>query len=77
MSKITYKQIEQTLEIIRPKLINHGGDIEIIGINSDNVLLIRLVGSCSGCKDAQYTFNIIKRTIKEHLPKITNLHAIL
>lgn len=52
---------------IRPKIGEHGGNIELLEIK-DGVVYIKLTGNCSGCPSAQLTTeNIVEATLREHL----------
>lgn len=49
---------------IRPMLAQDGGDIELIDINGNEVL-IALRGACSSCKSAYYTVEGIEEKLRE------------
>lgn len=71
-------EVEQALEAARPVLVEHGGNVELVGVSPDGVVLVRLVGACSGCKHASATLhNIIEKELKERLPGILRVEAIL
>lgn len=46
---LTPEALEETLKKIRPYLQIDGGDIELASIREDNVVEIRLLGSCAHC----------------------------
>jgi Fe-S cluster biogenesis protein NfuA len=41
--------IEESLEKIRPYLKIDGGDVQLVRITEDNIVEVKLLGSCSGC----------------------------
>ncbi|NIQ90387.1 MAG: NifU family protein, partial [Deltaproteobacteria bacterium] len=49
------EQIEQALDKIRPALQRDGGDIELVDVEEDGVVKVRLTGACSGCPMSQMT----------------------
>ena len=50
---------------VSPQLQKDGGDIELVDIE-DNVLKVRLIGVCSGCKNASMTLkNFVEAELKE------------
>ena len=56
------KVIEQQ---ISPQLQNDGGDIELVDIDGDKVY-VKLIGVCSGCKNASMTLkNFVEAILKE------------
>lgn len=59
--------MEEILETyIRPKLSEHGGNIEIDGIRNET-LYVKLRGHCSGCPSAKYTLeSLVKEEVLHH-----------
>ena len=51
---------------IRPLLAADGGDVELIDVDRNKVLL-SLRGTCSGCLMADITLNKIEKKLKEHV----------
>ena len=56
-------------EYVRPKLAEHGGNIEIDDIRN-SILYVKLKGHCSGCPSAKYT---LESLIKEEILQRTKL----
>jgi Fe-S cluster biogenesis protein NfuA len=78
MSVPTREQVEAALEKARPALVEHGGNVELVGVNDQGVVLVRLTGACSGCKFASATLHdVIEKALKEALPAITRVEAVL
>ena len=49
------KKIEAVIEErVRPSLLDHEGDVEVLSFE-DGVCRVRLLGACSGCPSAQLT----------------------
>lgn len=66
-------RVEKALEEIRPFLKSDGGDIELLSIE-DNVVTVRLLGSCFGCSVNQMTLKSgVEMTIKKYAPEITKV----
>ena len=67
------EKIEKVLEeYVRPRLLEHEGDVQIVGY-TDKVLKVRLLGKCSGCPSASLTTEeLIAAEVKEHIPEIEN-----
>ncbi len=78
MSAPTREMVEEALEAARPELVKHGGNVELLGVNAAGVVLVRLVGACSGCKSASGTLhNVIEKALKERLDGVTSVQAVL
>ena len=64
-------KIKQVIEKIRPQLQMDGGDIELISVEEDGIVKVRLLGHCAGCMHAQQTLTYgVERTIKQFVPEV-------
>lgn len=56
------------LEQIRPYLHEHGGEVEVLGVQH-GVVRVRLIGACSGCTSAAETLRHgVEEALRENLP---------
>lgn len=70
---ITREQVEDVLEKLRPAIMMHGGDVELVEV-VDNCAKIRLVGHCIGCPSSTSTLQYgIEQTLKEEIPEFDHL----
>jgi Fe-S cluster biogenesis protein NfuA len=71
------QQVKEVIQSIRPMLQNDGGDIELVGIDEDNTVRVRLKGACKGCPGAQMTLKMgVERMLKEKLPQVKEVVAV-
>jgi Fe-S cluster biogenesis protein NfuA len=64
-------EVEKALKEIRPRLLADGGDIELIDIDKDGVVKVKLKGACSGCPMSQQTLQWgVERYLKEKVPQV-------
>jgi Fe-S cluster biogenesis protein NfuA len=71
------QQVKEVIQSIRPMLQNDGGDIELVGIDEDNTVKVRLQGACKGCPGAQMTLKMgVERLLKERLPDVKEVVAV-
>ena len=71
------QQVQDVIETIRPNLKSHGGDIELIGVDDDKNVSVRLQGACSGCPGAQMTLKSgVERILRQELPEIKEVIAV-
>ena len=62
--------VEKALEEIRPFLVNDGGDISLVAIEGDTVI-VELQGNCIACSVNQMTLQLgVETTIKKYAPQI-------
>jgi len=70
-------KVAEVVESIRPMLQNDGGDIELVGIDEDNTVRVRLQGACKGCPGAQMTLKMgVERLLKERVPEVKEVVAV-
>ncbi|MHC4196002.1 MAG: NifU family protein [Planctomycetota bacterium] len=70
------EKVRSVVEEIRPNLQSHGGDIELLGVDEDNTVRVRLKGACSGCPSAAMTLKMgIERMLKEQIPEVKEVIA--
>lgn len=72
-----YEKVSKLInEKVRPNLMLHGGDIELVDVK-DNVVKVRLKGACSGCPMSRLTFvTLVEKTIKENMPEIKAVEVV-
>lgn len=64
-------KVEEALTEIRPFLQNDGGDIELVEIENNRLVKVRLMGNCIGCSVNQMTLKSgVEMTIKKFAPQI-------
>ena len=70
-------KVEAALNEVRPMLQADGGDVELVEIDGD-VVKVRLQGACAGCPMSQMTLkNGIERILKEKVPEIGSVEAVM
>ena len=63
--------VEKALDEIRPFLQSDGGDIELVSIDNDTSVKVKLQGACVGCTVNQMTLKSgVEMTIKKYAPQI-------
>ena len=68
------EQIEETLKLIRPQLQADGGDIELVDVDEEGNVKVRLLGTCQGCPMSQMTLSWgVERVLKERVPGVTRV----
>jgi Fe-S cluster biogenesis protein NfuA/nitrite reductase/ring-hydroxylating ferredoxin subunit len=68
-------RVEQALDNVRPYLGSHGGDVELLAV-SDDVVRLRLLGSCDGCPSSSVTLKLaVEGAIEAAAPEITAIEV--
>ncbi|MDP2718253.1 MAG: NifU family protein [Dehalococcoidia bacterium] len=64
-------KIESALGKIRPFLAADGGNVELVDVDEDGTVKVRLTGACGGCAMAEMTLrNAVEKTIKAEVPAV-------
>jgi Fe-S cluster biogenesis protein NfuA len=72
-----YTRVDQALDNMRPYLMADGGDVRLIEITEDQIVLVELLGSCETCPMSPMTMKAgIEEAIKRVAPEIQSIRAI-
>jgi len=75
--KTLEEKVKETLQAIQASLQAHGGGVELVGIDADNTVKVRLQGACQGCPGAQMTMKDgIERILKDKIPEVKEVVAV-
>ena len=70
-------KIEEALNSVRPFLKMDGGNVELVNIDADNIVTLKLLGACSGCSMSHMTMKAgIEEAIKKVLPEVKSVVAV-
>ncbi len=71
------ERVEEALQKIRPALQADGGDVELVDVDEDGIVQVRLTGACGGCPMSQLTLKMgIERALKKDIPEIKSVEAV-
>ena len=71
------QQIETVLDTIRPYLQADGGDVELVEVQSNNDVILRLTGACSSCSMSEMTMTAgIEESLRKSIPDLGKIVAI-
>lgn len=69
-------KVLDALEQLRPFLHADGGDMELVDITSDNIVVVRLLGACSDCSMSAMTMKAgLEEAIKKAAPEVKSVVA--
>jgi Fe-S cluster biogenesis protein NfuA len=70
-------EVLKALDTIRPFLQADSGDIELIDITNDKIVIVKLTGACGICPMFQMTLRAgIERSLLRQVPSIKRVEAI-
>ncbi|CAI8344076.1 MAG: Fe/S biogenesis protein NfuA [Bacteroidetes bacterium MED-G17] len=71
------KKVEDALDSIRPFLKQDGGDVELVNVDADMQVSLRLLGACGSCEMSAMTLRAgIEDAIKKAIPDVKSVHAV-
>jgi Fe-S cluster biogenesis protein NfuA/nitrite reductase/ring-hydroxylating ferredoxin subunit len=69
-------RVRQALDTVRPYLGSHGGDVELLGVDDDGVVRLRLLGSCDGCPSSSVTLQLaVEGAVEAAAPETTRIEV--
>lgn len=72
-----YSEVLAALDKIRPYLEADGGDVKIVEINDDKVVMIELLGACGSCPMSTMTMKAgVEEAVKRAVPEIKSVEAV-
>ncbi|HDQ70761.1 MAG TPA: NifU family protein [Chloroflexi bacterium] len=71
------EQVATSLGSIRPSLQADGGDVELVDVNDEGVVSVRLTGACRGCPMSTMTLKMgIERALQAQVPGVKSVEAV-
>ena len=71
------EKVAEVLDKIRPFLQRDGGDVQLIDVQENGVVKVKLVGACSGCPMSTMTLkNGIEAKLKKEVPVVTSVESL-
>ncbi len=70
-------KVQEVIDGVRPALQADGGDVELVNVEDDGTVNVRLQGACGCCPMAQMTLKMgIERRLKEKVPQVKEVVAV-
>ena len=74
---LTLENIEIVLNRIRPYLQTDGGDVEVVSIEDNSIVKVRLLGACNSCPLNLMTLRAgIERTLMLEFSDIVRIESV-
>lgn len=70
-------KVSSAIERIRPNLQADGGDVELVEVNDEGIVKVKLLGACHGCPMAQMTLKMgIEKYLKKEVPGVKEVVSV-
>jgi Fe-S cluster biogenesis protein NfuA len=71
------EKVQSALEKVRPSLQADGGDVQLVEVNEDGVVKVKLMGACGGCPMSQMTLKMgIEKVLKQNVPEVKRVESV-
>ncbi|MFH1098495.1 MAG: NifU family protein [Candidatus Uhrbacteria bacterium] len=68
------EKIETILTEVRPKLAADGGNVQLVGVDEEGNITLKIEGACRGCPMFSLTFTHgIEKMIREQIPEVKKI----
>jgi len=69
--------VEEVLNKIRPALVRDGGNVELVDVNDEGKVEVKLTGACAGCPMSEMTLKMgIEQILKQEIPEVKEVVAV-
>lgn len=76
-NKLTIENVEGVLNKLRPYLQVDGGDVEVVSIEDNTIVKVRLLGACNTCPLNLMTLRAgIERSLMLEFPEIIRIESV-
>ncbi len=70
------ERVEEALNKVRPSLQADGGDVQLVDVDADGVVKVKLTGACGGCPMSQMTLKMgIEKILKQNVPEVSRVES--
>lgn len=67
----TLRAVTDVVDEFRPYIRADGGDIELLGVDADGTVRVRLKGACAGCPASFMTLQLgLEQRLRERVPVV-------
>ena len=71
------EKVGEALEQVRPALQRDGGDVELIDVNDNGIVTVKLQGACAGCPMSTMTLKVgIEQHLRKMVPEVTEVRNL-
>jgi len=72
-----FQQVQEVLTKLRPFLLRDGGDVELVDVDDEGIVLIRLMGACGNCPSSTITLKAgIERALKAEVSGVNDIEQV-
>ncbi len=70
------EKVQDALQKVRPSLQADGGDVQLVDVDENGLVKVKLTGACGGCPMSQMTLKMgIEKVLKQNVPEVTSVES--
>lgn len=70
------EKVQDALQKVRPSLQADGGDVQLVDVDANGLVKVKLTGACGGCPMSQMTLKMgIEKVLKQNVPEVTSVES--
>jgi Fe-S cluster biogenesis protein NfuA len=71
------EEVRSAIERIRPNLQADGGDVELVDVDDEGIVRVKLLGACRGCPMSQMTLKMgIQKYLQKEVPGVKDVVSV-
>jgi len=71
------EKVENALEGVRPTLQADGGDVQLVDVDDEGTVKVKLTGACGHCPMSQMTLKMgIEKILKKNVPEVKSVESV-
>ncbi|HOA73694.1 MAG TPA: NifU family protein [Phycisphaerae bacterium] len=71
------ERVAAIINQLRPAIQGDGGDLELVDVDDNGIVQVRLHGACVGCPSAAMTLKFgVERNLKANVPEVTEVVCV-
>jgi Fe-S cluster biogenesis protein NfuA len=71
------EKVQAAIDKIRPALQKDGGDVILVDVTAEGVVMVQLTGACKGCPMSQVTLKEgIEKFVRSEIPEVVSVESV-
>jgi Fe-S cluster biogenesis protein NfuA len=71
-----YEKVQSALTELLPAMVADGGGAELVSLDSNGVVTLKLTGTCNFCPSRQLSAEALRRGLNARVPEITGVVVV-
>ena len=69
-----FDRVAAVIDELRPMVQSDGGDLELVSVDAEGVVSVRMHGACVGCPSSSITLTMgVERCLRDRIPEVSRV----